>query len=44
VSIEAPRDRPDANIAEIDVPAIWPLGVSAAGQGGHAALKRDRGG
>jgi hypothetical protein len=37
---DAPRDRPDADIAIVDVPAIWPFGISAAGEDGHAALKR----
>ncbi len=41
---DAPRDRPDANIAVVDVLAIWPFGVAPAGEGGHAQLKRDRGG
>jgi|SRR5216684_3522281 len=39
---DAPRDRPDADIAVVDMPAIWPFGISAAGERGHAALKRDR--
>jgi hypothetical protein len=29
---DAPRDRPDADIAVIDVPAIWPFRISAAGE------------
>ena len=40
---DAPRDRPGLNVAVIDVPAIWSFGVPAAGEGGHAALKRSRG-
>ena len=37
---DAPRDRPDADIAVVDVPAIWPFRISAAGERGHAASKR----
>jgi hypothetical protein len=40
--VDASRDRPDANIAVIDVPAIRPW-MSAEGEGGHALLKSDRG-
>jgi hypothetical protein len=40
----APRNRPGVNVAVIDVPAVGALGVAAAGEGGHAALKRDRSG
>src|SRR6266704_3512315 len=37
---DASRDRADAHVTVIDVPAIWPFGIPAAGEGGHAALKR----
>ena len=37
-------DRADAHVPVIDVPAIWPLGISAAGEDGHATLKHDRAG
>jgi hypothetical protein len=36
------RDRANVNVAEIDVPAILAFGISAAGEGGHALLKRGR--
>src|SRR5712664_907758 len=40
---DAPRDRPDADIAVVDVPAFLAgIGRPAAGEGGHAALKRGR--
>jgi hypothetical protein len=42
--VTAPRDRPDANIAMIDMPAIGAFTISAAREGGHAAVKRNRGG
>ena len=39
----ADRDRPDADIAIIDMPAILAsIGRWAAGESGHAALKRGR--
>src|SRR6266481_3458325 len=37
---DASCDRADTHVTVIDVPAIWPFGVPAAGEGGHAALKR----
>jgi hypothetical protein len=40
-SARAERDRADMDIAVIDVPAIAAFGVSAAGELGHAPLKRD---
>ena len=41
----APRDRPDADIAVVDVPAFLAgIGRSATGEGGHAVLKRDSAG
>jgi hypothetical protein len=36
----ADRDRADTDIAVVDVPAIWPFGISPAGESGHAALER----
>jgi len=36
---DAPRDRPDADIAIIDMPAIWPFRISAAGERGHARIE-----
>jgi hypothetical protein len=39
----ATRDRAGVNIAVIDVPAIWPFRISAAGKGGHVTLKRGLG-
>ena len=39
---DAPRDRSDANVTVIDVPAFLAgIGRAAAGESGHAALKRD---
>jgi hypothetical protein len=38
---DAPRDRAGVNVAVVDVPAVWAFRVSAAGEGGHAASKRD---
>jgi hypothetical protein len=40
---DAPRDRADVNIAEIDVPAVLAFGVSAAGKFGHGLSKRTAG-
>ena len=41
----ADRDRADPHVPVIDVPAIFAgIGRSAAGEGGHAALKRRRAG
>ena len=37
---DAPRDRPNVNVAVVDVPAIWPFGVASAGELGHDLLKR----
>jgi len=38
---DASRDRPDANVTVVDVPAFLAgIGRSAAGESGHAALKR----
>ena len=39
---DASCDRADAHVTVIDVPAIWPFGVPAAGKRGHAELKRGR--
>jgi hypothetical protein len=36
----ANRDRADVDVTEIDVPAIGALGIAAAGELGHAPLKR----
>jgi hypothetical protein len=36
---DAARDRPDADIAVVDVPAIWPFRISAAGERGHARIE-----
>jgi hypothetical protein len=36
----ATRDRADVYIAEIDVPAVLAFGIPAAGEFGHALLKR----
>jgi hypothetical protein len=39
---DADRDRADLNVAIVDVPAFLAgMGRSAAGEGGHALLKRD---
>jgi hypothetical protein len=37
---DASCDRADAHVTVIDVPAIWPFRIPAAGERGHAALKR----
>ena len=34
------RDRADVHVTVIDVPAVRAFGISAAGEGGHAPLKR----
>jgi hypothetical protein len=36
---DAPRDRPGADVAVVDVPAIWPFRISAAGECGHARIE-----
>ena len=36
------RDRADAHVAEIDVPAVLAFWISTAGEGGHGPLKRNR--
>jgi hypothetical protein len=41
---DAPCDRAGVDVAVIDVPAVGTFGVSAAGEGGHGALKRELGG
>jgi hypothetical protein len=33
-------DRPDADVTIKDVPAVGLVGIAAAGEGGHALLKR----
>ena len=38
------RNRSDAHVTVIDVPAIWRFGVLASGESGHATLKRGLGG
>ena len=37
-------NRPDMNIAVVDVPALLAMCGSATGEGGHAVLKRDSAG
>jgi hypothetical protein len=35
------RDRAGVHVAVVDVPAVLALGIAAAGEGGHALLKRE---
>jgi hypothetical protein len=37
------RDRADVDVAEVDVPTVLALRIAAAGEGGHAPLKRGLG-
>jgi hypothetical protein len=41
---DAPRDRAGLNVTVIDMSAIGALRMAGSGEGGHAVLKRDRGG